>query len=118
GKQYRTIAGTSVASADGLNFDAYVPITIESVAVYPVGTGAGTATIALLNSSGAVLDSVVVNLTGTPAPARKTVVPLNFEAPVGGNMRIALRRVTGGVTGLMRESVPAASSDIIFPYTL
>src|SRR5690606_36888987 len=41
----------------GLMFDAFQPFTLQSVAVYPVGSGAGqvTATIQLKNSAGTVL---------------------------------------------------------------
>ena len=116
GKQDRSIPG--VKDSGSLIFDAYLPFTLESVSVYPVGTGSGTVTIALRSAAGAVLDSAIVTLTGTAAPGIKTVVPLNFSVPVGGNLRLTLKRRSGNITGLIRESVPAASAAVSYPYTI
>ncbi len=119
GRQYRTTAGTVSNSNDsgGLFFDAYVPFVLDSVAVYPVGTGTGTVTIFLNTANGARLDSTTVTVTGTPAPGIKTFVPVHFNVPAG-SLLLIVKRTGGGVTGLMRESVAPASNEIIFPYTI
>ncbi len=88
----------------GLFFDAISSFNIEGVYVYPMGTGAGTATIALQNSSGTTLQSLVANLTGTGAPYVKTFVPLNFIVPMGTNYRLVMLSRAGSVSGLIRES--------------
>lgn len=88
----------------GLFFDAVTNFTLEGVYVYPTGTGAGTATIALQNSSAVTLQSVVVNLTGTGTPHVKTYVPLNFTVPAGSNYRLVMLTRTGSVSGLIRET--------------
>ncbi len=119
GRQYRTTAGTVSGSNDsgGLFFDAYVPFMLDSVAIYPVGTGTGTVTILLNTANGARLDSTTVTVTGTPAPGTKTFVPVQFNVPAG-SLLLTVKRTGGGVTGLMRESVAPASNEIIFPYTI
>ncbi len=99
----------------GLMFNASVPFTIQSVAIYPIGTGgAGTVTIELRNSANTVLQSLVANVTTAAAPGIKTVVPINFNVPVGTAHRLVVNGVTG-VTSLIRESTLA---NFTYPYTV
>ncbi|MDF2553632.1 MAG: C-terminal target protein [Chryseobacterium sp.] len=91
----------------GLFFDVYSSFTIHGVYVYPIGTGAGTVTIALQDGSvtpATTLQSITVNLTGTAAPYVKTYVPLNFTIAPGSNYKLMMLSKTGGVTSLVRES--------------
>jgi len=87
---------------------------LNSVSVYPSGTGPGTLKILLkVGPSGAHLDSVTVNLTGVAiAGAPKTVIPLNFVVPPGSNYYLSAETFSGGLTGLGRETAGAT-----FPYT-
>ena len=98
------ISTTGYTLESGLFFDALTTFSIDAVYVYPTGTGAGTATIALQNSAGTTLQSEVVNLTGTAAPFVKTLVPLNFNVPIGNDYRLVMLTRTGLVSGLVRES--------------
>ena len=97
----------------GLFFDALVPFTLAGVNVYPIGTGAGTAVIALQDGTGTTLQSLTANLTGTAAPYTKTYVPLNFTVPAGTNLRLVMLSRAGLVSSLIRESGTA-----VYPYTL
>lgn len=107
--------GNTGFSDIGLMFDASVPFTIQSVAIYPIGTGgAGTVTIELRNSANTVLQSFVANVTTAAAPGVKTVVPINFNVPVGIGHRLVVNGVTG-VTSLIRESTLA---NFTYPYTV
>jgi hypothetical protein len=115
GRQYPT---TYTSYDTGyISFDAYVPFTLESVAVYPIGTGSGSIRIELQTSAGAVLQSTTATVTGTAAPGVRTIVPLNFSVPAGGSMRLVLRRTSGNITGLRRESVPSSSTLFSYPFT-
>ncbi|PZF70867.1 Ig-like domain-containing protein [Taibaiella soli] len=107
--------GNSV-SAGGPVFNALVPFTLQSVAVYPVGTGAGTVTIVLQDATGTALQTATVNLTGTASPGIKTIVPLNFPVAVGNAYQLRFTAKTGSITGLVRDN--SASSAITFPYTI
>ncbi|MFZ4520577.1 MAG: T9SS type A sorting domain-containing protein [Bacteroidales bacterium] len=107
--------GTS--SGAGLIFDAYVPFTLNSVNIYPIGTGSGTVTIQLQTSASVVLQTTTVTLTGAALPGVKTLVPLNFDVPVGTGMKLMFTAYTGSITGLIRDyttAVPATA----FPYTV
>ncbi len=91
----------------GLFFDATSAFTIEGVNVYPIGTGAGTVVIALQNGGvtpAVTLQTITVNLTGSVSPYVKTYVPLNFTVVPGTNYKLMMMTVSGGVTGLVRES--------------
>src|SRR5690606_12183953 len=88
----------------GLFFDALADFTLEGVYVYPTGTGAGTATIALQTTGNTTLQQTVVNLTGSGAPHVKTYVPLNFNVTAGTDYRLVMLTRDGGVSGLIRES--------------
>lgn len=108
--------GSNTGTGVGLVFDAYTQFNLESVGVYPIGSGAGTITIALEDAAGTVLQSATVNLTGTAAPGVYTTIPLNFTVPPGTGHRLLWAAKTGGVTGLIRDYT--ANSGITFPYTL
>lgn len=103
-------------------FNAISNVTIDGVYVYPIGTGAGTVTIALQDGSvspAVTLQSVTVNLTGTAAPYTKTYVPLNFTVPAGTDYKLMMLSRTGLVTSLVRESgsswgtYPITSNNIV-----
>lgn len=98
------ISTTNYTLEAGLFFNALSNFTLDGVYVYPTGTGAGTATIALQTTGGTTLQSQVVNLTGTSASFVKTYVPLNFTVPAGTDYRLVMLTRTGLVSGLIRES--------------
>jgi parallel beta-helix repeat protein len=102
----------------GLMFDASVPFTLQSVAVYPIAStpsGNVTATIALKDNAGVILQSTTVSLPTTPLPGVKTLVPLNFIVPAGTQHRLVFTSATGGgITGFIRE----ITSGFTYPYTL
>ncbi len=97
----------------GLMFDAIQPFTLQSVAMYPVGSGAATITIALKDASGTTLQSTVANVTATTTPGIKTLIPLNFAVPAGTQHRLVVTAATG-LTGLIRE----ITSGFAYPYTV
>ncbi len=102
----------------GLIFDALTSFNLDGVYVYPMGTGAGTATIALVDgnvSPATVLQQVTVNLTGSAVPYVKTFVPLNFTITPGNNYKLMMLSRAGGVSGLVRESGTSWGS---YPLTL
>lgn len=72
----------SSSTSHYLIFDAYEEFTLNSVLVY--AQGAGNRTIELRNSSGAVLQSTTVNI-----PDGESRVTLNFDVPVGTDLRLA-----------------------------
>ncbi|RYZ54490.1 MAG: T9SS type A sorting domain-containing protein, partial [Sphingobacteriales bacterium] len=100
----------------GLMFNALTPFVLNSVAVYPVGTGGTVATtVALMNASGAIVATTTVNLTTSASPGTKTTVPLNFNVPAGNGYRLVLNGATGGgISGFIRE----ATTGFTYPYTL
>jgi len=93
-------AGTSTGE-HYLIFDAYTPFTLLSVVVYNTSASALSKTIALKNSSGTVINGQTVTLT---IPSGQSTVTLNFDVPVGTNMRLSctsgasLYRHNSGVT--------------------
>ncbi len=110
---YTGTDGTNTASAY-LIFDAIAPFTLQTVDIYAGGTGAGTMTVQLQNSAGTVLQSAVVNLTGSATPVAQTVT-LNFQIPVGTAYRLNYGSSTGGVTGAYRNYTAGTTN---FPYTV
>ena len=98
----------------GLFFDAITSFDLQGVYVYPQGTGAGTATIALINNTGTTVQTITVNLTGSASPV-KTFVPLNWHVTLGTDYRLMMMTRTGGVSGLLRESGTSWGS---YPVTL
>ncbi|KQT22043.1 hypothetical protein ASG31_01495 [Chryseobacterium sp. Leaf404] len=107
-------SGNSAFTNYGLVFDAYSPMVIKEVDVYPMGTGTtGTVTINLKNSSGTILDSKTVNVNVTTAGILNTVL-LNFTVPVAGaNYRLVVDAATG-VNNLRRE----ITTGFAYPYVL
>jgi PKD repeat protein len=69
-------------SSHYLIFDCYKPVMLKSVLVY--ASTAGSRTIQLLNSGGSLLMSKTVNI-----PSGQSRVTLDFEIPVGINLRLA-----------------------------
>lgn len=108
--------GSNTGTGVGLVFDAYTQFKLESVAVYPIGTGAGTITVNLVDASNTVLQTATFNLTGSATPGVYTTLPVNFTVPPGTGHRLLWAAKTGGVSGLIRDY--SAGSGIMFPYTL
>ncbi len=107
--------GNTGYNAIGLMFDATVPFTLQSVAIYPVGTGgSASVTIELRNSANTVLETYTANVTTAPLPGVKTVVPINFNVPVGTAHRLVVNGATG-LSSLIRESTVA---NFTYPYTV
>jgi hypothetical protein len=111
---YTSTDGTNTAGAY-LVFDALSSFTLNSVVIYPSGTAAGTVTINLTNSAGVVLQSAVINTTGSTV-ATPVVAPLNFNITPGTGYRLVYGSSTGGVTAMFREF--SAGAGISFPYTV
>jgi len=98
----------------GLAFDAIAPFTLQSVAIYPLGTaGTASVTIALKNSAGTILQTYTGNVNTSASPGVKTVVTLNFTVPAGTGHRLVMNGATG-LTGLIRE----ITTGFTYPYTL
>jgi hypothetical protein len=108
------ISTTDYTLEAGLFFNALSDFTLQGVYVYPQGTGAGTAEIALINSAGTTVQTITVNLTGSATPP-KTYVPLNWNITSGTDYRLMMMSRSGGVAGLIRESGSSWGS---YPLTL
>ncbi len=93
----------------GIQFSTTKQVLINSVTIYPVGTG--SVTIAVVNSTGVELASttpMAVTGTGTNTPV---VVNLGFTVPQGTGYRMVLKAYTG-ITDMIRDP-----SGNVFPYT-
>jgi hypothetical protein len=79
-------------------------------------SGNVTATIALRDNAGTILQSTTVSVPTSTNPGIKTVVPLNFVVPAAGsNYRLVFTSASGGgISGFIRES----STGYTYPYTL
>lgn len=106
-------AGSNAYGDYGLLFDAYTPMVIKEVDVYPMGVGStGTVTISLKNSSGTVIDSKTVTVNVTTAGVLNTI-PLNFYVPASGsNYRLVIS--ASNISTFRRE----ITSGFTYPYTL
>src|SRR5690606_32817908 len=106
-------SGNSGFSDVGLMFDAYSNFILTTVDLYPMHatSTAGTVTIALNNSAGAVLQTVTVNVAVSPAGPLNTV-QLNFNVPVGTGHRLVVTAASG-ITNLRRE----LTTGFTYPYT-
>ncbi|MFW6302652.1 MAG: fibronectin type III domain-containing protein [Bacteroidales bacterium] len=83
----------------GIVFDASQDFTLNSVDIYPVGTG--TVTIALLNDAGnEVANSGSISIDNADGSA--VTVDLGFGITVGSNYKLVLRDYTG-ITDLYRD---------------
>lgn len=91
------------SSVHYLVFDCYKPVKLRSVKVYSGATG--NRVISLLNSSGSLIMSKTVNI-----PAGENRVVLDFDLPVGTNMRLA----ASGSPNLYRNN----DSLSMYPYNL
>jgi len=95
-------AGAYFAGDQHLEFDCFSPVKLNSVQVY--ANGAGNRTIELRNSSGAVLQTVTVNVPNGPSR-----ITLNMDIPIGTNMQLGV--LPGSSPNLYRNSAGAS-----FPY--
>lgn len=96
--------GGYVSSAQYEIFDSYVPFTLRSVLVY--AQNAGSITIQLQDSTGAMMQTTTVTV-----PTGASRVPVNFNVPVGSQLRLAATSMT--VSGLYRNNNSAT-----YPYDL
>jgi hypothetical protein len=109
------VGGTAnTGTGIGIRFDAITDLVVETIDVYPSGTGAGTATFELRTAAGAVLASYTANLIGTAAPFTKVELPVNFTVPAGLDYRIVWSAKTGLVAGFGRE----LTTGFLFPYSI
>lgn len=116
GKMFTSGQDGSSSAAGGLIFNASVPFTLQSVAVYPIGTGSGTVVINLTDAALNVLQTDTVTLTGATTPGVKTIVPLNFPVPAGNGYQLRFAAKTGLVTALLRDF--SSGAGIAFPYSI
>jgi len=90
------------SAAHYLIFDCYSAVTLESVEVN--AGAAGSRTISLEDASGAVLQSATVNI-----PAGVSRIVLNFNIPVGTNLRLA---------GPLSPNLFRSNAGCAYPYNL
>ncbi|HRD54737.1 MAG TPA: hypothetical protein PKY96_19035, partial [Flavobacteriales bacterium] len=86
----------------GLYFDVLAPMQLNSAKVY--ASGAGSRTVQVLNSSGALVESRTVNV-----PAGESRITLDIELPVGTQYLIKI----SGTVNLYRNDAGA-----VYPYSL
>ncbi|MCE3074922.1 Ig-like domain-containing protein [Chryseobacterium gwangjuense] len=97
-------------------FSVSSTFTLQTVDLFPYsatdGT-AGTVTIELRNSSGTVIASKIVNVTGhnSTANSMPQTVVLDFVIPPGSNYRLGVGAWTG-ITNMYRDS-----ANLAFPYS-
>ena len=109
-------ASTGGGLSSYLIFTAFSTFTLQTVDLFPYSSTdgtAGTVTIELRDSSGAVLQSKIVNVVGRSSVANSTpqTVSVDFVIPPGVNYRLGVGAWTG-VTNMYRDS-----SNLGFPYT-
>lgn len=90
---------------DGLVFDVVQPVTIDTVFVYPGGSG--VVTVNVLNASNIVLNSVNVSVPG----GGRRAIPLGITVYPGTSYRI--NASGSSVTGLFRNDTSA-----VYPYVM
>lgn len=93
-------------TTDGMVFDTTVPITIDTVYVYP--NGAGDVVVNVLDTTDTVIDTVTITVLAADAGI-KTALQVDLEVPAGTGFRMTATGTTTG--GLYRNSAGAA-----FPY--
>lgn len=108
GKTNNTSASGSLFNNYGLVFNATTAFTINSVKIYPVGTG--NVTIGLLNASNASINSRTITVTGATGQAMNVYV--GFYITPGSNYKLVLSS-SSGVTALYYDG-----SGVSFPYTV
>ena len=106
----------------GLVFDVQQQFTLSSVTIYPLATTAntnGTVTIDVLDGTGAVVHSRVVNVVGNPTPIANTV-SLGFVISPGTNYKIRPGARSAGIASLWFEpSATAPPGDNYgYPFTV
>lgn len=102
--------GSFITTGWGIVFNATSGFTLNTVDIYPTGTG--TITLALYNAAGTELQSTAaINVTGTGTNTSVVTLPLGFNVPVGNGFRLQVKAYTG-ITGLMR-----GATGITYPYT-
>src|SRR5690606_11139690 len=106
-------AGTGGGLTTYQIFTAHSDFVLESVDIFPFGTGPGTVEIELRTSTGTPIMSQVVNVTGTSSPTSpaQTAI-LNFPIQGGSDYRLGVKSWTGGVTNLYRDN-----GTFPYPYT-
>ncbi|MBW8522346.1 T9SS type A sorting domain-containing protein [Chryseobacterium chendengshani] len=107
--------GNSTFTNYGLVFDAFGPMTIKEVDVYPMHATSttGTVTINLKSSAGTILATQVANVNVSVAGILNTIT-LNFEVPSAGtDYRLVVDAATG-ISNLRRE----ITTGFAYPYTL
>ena len=114
-----SVGSPSTTGAQGTNtsgayliFDALTNMTLNSVNIYPGGSGAGTVVIALQNSTGTTLQTATVAATGASSAVAQ-LATLNFTVAPGTGYRLVYLSSTGGVTSMYRES-----SGTTYPFTV
>ncbi|MEF9480480.1 T9SS type A sorting domain-containing protein [Chryseobacterium sp. RRHN12] len=115
GKDSPTSTGGNSGFADyGLVFDAYSPMVIKEVDIYPMGNGTtGTVTINLKNSGGTILATKTMNVNVTTAGVLNTVA-LDFNVPAAGSDYRLVVDGASGISNLRREILSGFS----YPYIL
>ncbi|MCK9611409.1 MAG: M4 family metallopeptidase [Bacteroidales bacterium] len=86
-----------------LVFSCYTPVVLKTVKVYAGSTA--NRTIQLKNSAGTTLQSANINV-----PSGESRITLNFNIPVGTNMRLA--------TGTSNPNMYRDNSGVSYPYNL
>ncbi len=85
-------------------FDVFKPCTLVSVDV--VASSAGNRSIALMDNTGAILDSIVVNI-----PSGTSTVTLNFPLTSGTDYRL-------GLTASSTVDLYRNNSGVVYPYDI
>ncbi len=106
--------GTAAGLSSYLEFYAHAGFTLNSVNIYPYGTGAGSVTVELRDENNTSLQIVTVNANGQQeAGGTPVYVPLNFSIDGGALYRLGVSSWTGGVSGLFSDQ-----TNIHYPYTV
>ncbi len=106
-------AGTGGGLSTYMNFTAQSDFVLETVDLFPFGTGAGTVTIELRTNTGTPIMSTTVNVVGGNASSPAQTVILNFPITGGQSYRLGVNSWTGGVTNLYRDD-----TNFAYPYEL
>ncbi|MBK9401347.1 MAG: right-handed parallel beta-helix repeat-containing protein [Bacteroidetes bacterium] len=130
GSNYVTALPNALATATsgaglanfGLVFNALSAFKLESVKIYPLATvanTAGTVTIDVIDGTGAVLHSAIVNVLGNPGGTVGQTVTLNFNIVPGTNLKLRASARSTGITGLLFEPAASApSGNYGYPYVI
>lgn len=101
----------------GLVFDVLANCIINQVTIYPVSStsATGTVTIQIINSSGTIIHTKTINVTGSPSTSLvPTVVDLDFDLAPGTNYK--MRPAFSGISGLLFEPSASAPSSGNYGY--